>query len=235
MVRTNRCNGLQASKSEAAVARALETALELFSTQGYGATSMRQISQKSGLSVGNLYHHFGSKEAIFQQLIDDYWKRLRDPDGPLQQLFERAGFPDDLEEMADEIKRSVEQNAAYILLIFIDVIEFRGQHIRTFYEGMADAFAAAYSESFARMKEEGGLGDIDPLVAVMFATRWLFYFYTVEKCFGVAMHFGMSEHQAVTEFIKILRLGVLPRPAGGETTGVKVAATAGQHRQNRQN
>ena len=81
------------------------------------------------------------------------------------------------------------------------------------------------------MKEEGGLGDIDPLVAVMFATRWLFYFYTVEKCFGVPMHFGMSEHQAVDEFIKILRLGVHPRPAEGETGRVEVAATAGQHPQ----
>ncbi len=230
MVRTERSNGRQASKSEAAIARALESALELFSTQGYGATSMRQISQHSGLSVGNLYHHFGSKEAIFQQLIDDYWKRLRDPGGPLQQLFERAGFPDDLEEMAAEIQRSVEQNARYILLIFIDVIEFRGQHIRTFYEGMADAFAAAYSGSFERLKREGRLGDIDPLVAVMFATRWLFYFFTVEECFGVPMHFGMNEHQAVDEFIKILRLGVLPRRAG-ETSRIEVAATAGQHGQ----
>jgi AcrR family transcriptional regulator len=231
MVRTERPNGRQAERSEAAIARALETALELFSTQGYGATSMRQISQHSGLSVGNLYHHFGSKEAIFQQLIDDYWRRIRDPNGPLQQLFERAGFPDDLEEMAAEIERSVEQNAAYIMLIFIDVIEFRGQHIRTFYEGMADAFAAAYSETFARMIREGRFGEIDPLVAVMFATRWLFYFFTVEKCFGVPMHFGMNEHQAVTGFIKILRLGVLPRPAECETGRVEVAATAGQHRQ----
>jgi AcrR family transcriptional regulator len=223
-------NGRQAEKSEAAIARALETALELFSTQGYGATSMRHISQHSGLSVGNLYHHFGSKEAIFQRLIHDYWERLRDPAGPLQQLFERAGFPDDLEEMAAEIERAVEQNAPYIMLIFIDVIEFGGQHVRTFYEGMADAFAAVYSEAFARMKREGRFGEIHPLVAVMFATRWLFYFFTVEKCFGVPMHFGMTEEQAVDEFIKILRLGVLPRPVG-KTSPVAVAATAGQHGQ----
>jgi hypothetical protein len=35
------------------------------------------------------------------------------------------------------------------------------------------------------------------------------------------MHFGMTEHQAVEEFIRILRLGVLPRPAPG---GVRQAA-----------
>jgi len=52
----------------------------------------------------------------------------------------------------------------------------------------------------------------------MVAARWLFYFYTVEKCFGVPMHFGMTSREAVDEFIRILRYGVLPRTSGG--TGV---------------
>jgi hypothetical protein len=47
------------------------------------------------------------------------------------------------------------------------------------------------------------------MVAVMVATRWLFYFFTVEKCFGVPMHFGMEAQQAVDGFIRILRNGVL--------------------------
>jgi AcrR family transcriptional regulator len=212
MDRTPRTNGRQAEKSEAAMARALEAALELFSSQGYGATSMRQISNASQLSVGNLYHHFGSKDAIFQRLIEDYWSRLGDPESPLQQIFRRAGFPDDLEEMAIEIRRSVEQNVPYIKLIYIDVIEFEGEHIRTAYEMMADQFAEVYSEKLDQKKAEGAFGDIDPLVAVMFATRWFFYFYMVEECFGVPMHFGMSEEQAVDEVIRILRHGVLPRP-----------------------
>jgi len=193
------------------MARAREAALELFSTQGYGATSMRQISQASGVSLGNLYHHFGSKDTIYQQLLDEYWQRLLDPADELQQLFERADFPDDLEEMAELIERSVDRYAPYIMLIFIDVIEFRGRHIRTFYEAMPARFAAAYKKNFERKRRDGRLGDTDPLVAVMLATRWLFYYFTVEKCFGVPMHFGMAPREAVAEFIRILRYGVLPR------------------------
>ncbi len=193
------------------MARAREAALELFSTQGYGATSMRQISEKAEVSLGNLYHHFGNKEAIYQGLIDEYWVRLVDPKDELQQLFERAKFPDDLEEMARLIERAVEKNAPYILLIFIDVIEFKGEHIRTFYRGMRERFEEAYSGSLEEQKRDGHLGDPDPIVAVMLATRWLFYFFTVEKCFGVPMHFGMSPDEAVTEFIRILRYGVLSR------------------------
>ena len=208
-------NGRQAERSEASTHQVLATALGLFSHQGYGATSMRQISEASGVSVGNLYHHFGSKEAIYQRLIDDYWERLLDRNHPLNQVFYKARFPDDLEEMAAAIEATVEDNADSIMLIFIDVIEFRGEHIRRFYESMAERFREAYRESFETRRRDGRLGDVDPVVAVMVATRWLFYFYTVEKCFGVPMHFGMNASQAVGEFIRILRYGVLPR--AGET------------------
>lgn len=204
-------NGRQAQRSEDSTSRVLEVALELFSTQGYGATSMRQIAEACDQSVGNLYHHFGSKEKIYQRLIDDYWARLLDPENPLQQVYSRANFPDDLEELADAIELTVEENKASILLVFVDVIEHQGRHIRSFYETMADRFKEKYDPHFAELERQGRLADADPLVAVMVATRWLFYFFMVEKCFGVPMHFGMEAKQAVDGFIRILRNGVLRR------------------------
>ncbi len=204
--------GRQAEKSEASIASVLDVALELFSSQGFRATSMREIAAKSGLSVGNLYHHFPNKEAIFRQLIERYWERLLDPDLRLNRLFAEARFPDDLPEMAAAIEEVVEANTPYILLIYVDVIEFGGEHIRAFYDNMSERFEAAYGERFRRLREEGRIGDVDPLVAVMVASRWFFYFFTVEKCFGVPMHFGMSPRQAVDEFIRLIRRGLEPRP-----------------------
>jgi len=205
-------NGRQAARSEIATSKVLEAALELFSTHGYGATSMRQIAEACELSTGNLYHHFGSKEAIFQRLIDDYWERLLDPEHPLEKIFTTANFPDELEDLAAAIEQTVEENKASILLVFVDVIEHQGRHIRSFYETMADRFREKYGPHFEELALEGRLAEADPMVAVMVATRWLFYFYTVEKCFGVPMHFGMDAQQAVDGFIRILRLGVLRQP-----------------------
>ena len=213
-------NGRQAERSEVATTRVLEVALDLFSTQGYGATSMRQIAEVCGLSTGNLYHHFGSKEAIFQRLIDEYWERLLDPENRLEQVFTRANFPDDLEELAEVIGLTVEENKASILLVFVDVIEHQGRHIRSFYETMADRFREKYGPHFEELEREGRLADGDPMVAVMVATRWLFWFYTVEKCFGVPMHFGMEAQQAVEGFIRILRNGVLRRGESGAAPGI---------------
>lgn len=204
----------QEERSEASVAKALEAALKLFSRQGFRATSMREIAADSGLSIGNLYHHFPNKEALFQRLIEGYWQRLADPDLELNRLFAAARFPDDLEEMARAIQEVVEDNVPSILLLYVDLIEFRGEHIRAFYEGMADRFRADYGEVLARRKEAGEIGDVDPLVAVMVAVRWFFYFFTVEKAFGVPMHFGLSADEAVTELIRLLRYGLLPREGG---------------------
>ena len=215
-------NGRQAERSEVATNKVLEVALELFSTQGYGATSMRQIAEACDQSVGNLYHQFGSKEAIFQRLIDNYWERLLDPEHYLQKVFTKADFPDGLEELADAIERTVIENKASILLVFVDVIEHQGRHIRSFYETMADRFREKFGPHFEQLEREGRLADADPMVAVMVATRWLFYFYMVENCFGVPMHFGMDAQQAVDGFIRILRNGLLRPDAEGAVATIKV-------------
>jgi AcrR family transcriptional regulator len=201
----------QRERSQASVNRTLEAALKLFSSQGFRATSMREIADEAGLSVGNVYHHFPSKDAIFQRLLDQYWERVLDPDLRLNGVFARAAFPDDLEEMAAAIEEVVETFRPYILLIYVDVIEFQGEHIRAFYAGMASRFEEAYGVRLRERREAGELGDVDPMVAVMVATRWFFYFFTVEKCFGAPMHFGMSPEKAVAEFIRLLRYGLLPR------------------------
>ena len=204
----------QEAKSEASISAVLDAALALFSTQGYRATTLRQIAERAGLSVGNIYHHFPNKGAIYQRLIDRYWERLLDPDLELNKLFAEGDFPEDLERLAVAIEQVVEGNSAQILLIYVDVIEFQGEHIRAFYEDMARRFRESYGERFAERSAAGDFGDADPMTAVMVATRWLFYFFTVEKCFGVPLHLGMTPKQAVDEFIRLLRYGLLPRTGG---------------------
>jgi AcrR family transcriptional regulator len=48
--------------------RVLDTVLALFSTHGYFATSLQDISRESGVSIGSIYHHFGDKEGIASTL-----------------------------------------------------------------------------------------------------------------------------------------------------------------------
>jgi AcrR family transcriptional regulator len=44
-----------------------DAALELFRTHGYEATTMRAIAQRAGVSTGNAYYYFSSKEELIQE------------------------------------------------------------------------------------------------------------------------------------------------------------------------
>ena len=64
--------------------RILDAALELFSTQGFEATSIAQIADAVGVRKASLYSHFDSKQDILDRLIEsimeDYAKHsVRSP------------------------------------------------------------------------------------------------------------------------------------------------------------
>lgn len=58
-------------KGEATRERILDAALDLFRTQGYAETTMRQIAQAADVAVGNAYYYFASKD----QLILAFYER----------------------------------------------------------------------------------------------------------------------------------------------------------------
>ncbi|MBO3752080.1 TetR/AcrR family transcriptional regulator [Streptosporangiaceae bacterium NEAU-GS5] len=51
--------------------RIQEVALELFTEQGYEATSLREIAERLGVTKAALYYHFKTKDDIVTSLTDD--------------------------------------------------------------------------------------------------------------------------------------------------------------------
>jgi AcrR family transcriptional regulator len=50
--------------------RILQSALELFSSKGYDATSVREICAAAAITKPTLYHFYGSKEGVYRALVD---------------------------------------------------------------------------------------------------------------------------------------------------------------------
>lgn len=72
----------------AAARNILEAGGRLFSEYGVAATTVRQIADEAQVSLGGIYHHFVSKEAIASELIvrsvlalEDEYARLAASDG----------------------------------------------------------------------------------------------------------------------------------------------------------
>jgi AcrR family transcriptional regulator len=61
---------LPTPKAERTRAAIITAALDLFRENGYDATTMRAIAERAGVSVGNAYYYFDSKEHLIQAFYD---------------------------------------------------------------------------------------------------------------------------------------------------------------------
>src|SRR5204863_6655347 len=81
-------------KSERSRRQVLDAALQLFSHQGYRATTMREIAERAGVSTGNCYHHFPDKETIFRTLLEEFWTVTQTNRYPFTRTLRTGRFPD---------------------------------------------------------------------------------------------------------------------------------------------
>jgi len=66
MKSSKKSSATKTAKGEQTKALILSTALEMLHERGYEQTTMRAIAEKAGVSLGNAYHYFGSKDHLIQ-------------------------------------------------------------------------------------------------------------------------------------------------------------------------
>ena len=207
-------------KSERSRRIILDAALDLFSHRGYRATSIRDIASRAVVSTGSVYHHFPDKEAIYRTLFDEYWQALSDPEFPVNKALAAGIFPDNLEALGKAAERSVRRYRKYVALIYVDVVEFDGTHIRRFYSDMAARFER-FLQTHGKEEIEARLRpEVSAASAMMLATRVFLNYFSVEVLFGVKDHFGKASDETIAEIAGILRRGML-RDATAERAAIE--------------
>jgi len=69
---------IRAEKSQ----QILDTALKLFADSGFHATSISKIAKEAGVSKGNMYNYFESKEALLYAITDEISTDIMDMMNP---------------------------------------------------------------------------------------------------------------------------------------------------------
>src|SRR5215470_302129 len=64
------------ARGEATRAQLIAIATRLFAERGYEDTSIEAVLQEAGVSRGSLYHHFASKEALFDAVLEAVSARI---------------------------------------------------------------------------------------------------------------------------------------------------------------
>ena len=91
----------------------LDAALELFSVQGFEATSIAQIAGAVGIRKASLYSHFENKQAILDALVQKVLEQYEE-----HSLFARADWEKDagsLPQTADDAVQMIQGQIRYIL------------------------------------------------------------------------------------------------------------------------
>lgn len=97
-------------------AQILAAAAELFSRRGYHGVTVDAIAQRAGISKGNLYWYFKSKQEIFQVLFTDVVQRM---EKPVLKIMESDGTPrEKLRALARSCLDNAEANPGDVYLVW---------------------------------------------------------------------------------------------------------------------
>lgn len=187
-----------------------DAARELFIMQGFHATSMRDIAKQAGVSLGNLYNYYPTKDAIFESIIDRYVGVI---DDELRAIFDEIDEPMEpasLRKLGTSVGRLVNEHSDFWLLMYIDVLEFQNQHFRKMFDGITRRFSKVFGKRFREAEARGDLRTgLDPALAFTAAYMQFFNYFLVEKLFGGNRHLGLTDEQALNHLTKIFAYGTL--------------------------
>ena len=187
-----------------------DAARELFIKQGFHATSMRDISKRADVSLGNLYNYYETKDSIFESIINRYLMVI---DEYLKTIFaeiEEPMEPASLRKLGESVGRLVNEHSDFWLLMYIDVLEFQNRHFRKMFDGITDRFRKIFGPRFIAAEARGDLRTgVDAAPAFTAAYMQFFNYFLVEKLFGGNQHLGLTDEQALNCLTKIFAYGVL--------------------------
>jgi len=99
----------------------LEAAKRLFYEKGYNNASLRDIANKSGITVGNVYRYFANKECVLEGVVYPVYSKIMDYI-ELSESYIKAGesktFEDFRNEINDYILRITKEYRLEMLILF---------------------------------------------------------------------------------------------------------------------
>ena len=191
------------SKGERTRHAILQAAYELFLENGYAATSVRQIAERSGLALGGIYNHFENKEAIFSELIVD-----RHPFHQVLPLLQ-AAQGDTVEEFVRNAARSMVSELGrrpdFIKFMLVEMVEFNGRDFPKMFE-------VVYPQILPLIQRfQAGRSDLRPIPPVVLFRAFLglfFSFYMTEFLLAGTPVAAMQQN-ALDHFVNIFLRGVM--------------------------
>lgn len=189
--------------------RILDAAKRLFLSRGYNGSNLRDIAREAKVSMGGIYHHFASKQEIYQSLLTgsdvagdmlNVLRLLRNPD-----------FPENLAEVGDAIAATIRKHKDTFKLFYIDVLEFEGRNVNPLIQRFRDGFRDLGDLLLAHKKDQ--LVDLHPALVIRVLLDVFIHTRLEEAVLGMSMaeSLGLSDEEITRQMARLLLEGLIKR------------------------
>jgi AcrR family transcriptional regulator len=188
-------------------------ALALFTTQGFHGTNNREIAAQAGVSTAAIYLHYSSKEAIFVDLVQKHRAKIGE-------WFEQSvtGLKDpfskrDLKLFASMVWSKMREDREYLLLVLIDVIEFKNGHFAEFFHDMPNRLRELLTESLEAVVQRPNWRGHDPAFVLAAIYNYFFHSALLGNYMQGERHLGVADELAIGRFVDLISDGLLSSPS----------------------
>jgi AcrR family transcriptional regulator len=196
-------------------------ALALFTTQGYHGTNNREIADRARVSTAAIYLHYSSKEAIFVDIVQQYRTKMTEWFEAGVSGLEDPFAKEDLRRFASAIWSKLAEERECLLLVLIDVIEFKNRHFAEFFHEMPDLLRRLLGPVFAEIRQRPAWRGHDPAFVLAAVYNYFFHCALLENYMQGERHLGVSNEEAVALFVELLSGGLLPGLPGKRRKAVQ--------------
>ena len=196
---------IELTRGERTRALIIQAAHQLFIKQGYHGTSMRQIADHAGISLGAVYNHFSGKEDVFKAVYFSYHPynellpALTKAQGDTIELF-----------LHDAFNRTIsvlKGRPDFLNLMFIEIVEFNSSHAPELISTLLPQGMAIIHQVIEENPQR--LRSIPPQMIIRTFVGWFFAFYFTDIIFTSSDLPSELHTDAQKHFIDIYLHGIL--------------------------
>jgi AcrR family transcriptional regulator len=190
-------------KSEETRAKIVEAAYHLFLERGYSGASMRDLSVRTGVTVGAIYNHFPTKEDLWLEVV-----LVKHPYHEILPVIQTAGGDTVAEMVRSAATAMVEglfKRPDLFNLLFIEIVEFNGKHVRDIFDVI---FPEVTKLGEKLGEKEGKLREITPVV-VLRSFLGMFFSYYVTGVLIKDLGIAAIDRGSLNELVDIKLYGLL--------------------------
>ncbi len=186
----------------------LTAAYDLIIRQGFAATSMRQIAQKSGIALGGIYNHFASKDDVFRAIIEErhpFFQMI-----PILNAVPGTTVEEFVRNAAHTLVRELGRHPEFLNLMLVEIVEFKSKHVPVVFDKIFP-MVMPIAQHIASL--QGNLRPIPPFVLARAFLGMFFSYHITEVLLGRAMPREQRNMNAMDHFVDIFLHGILAEEA----------------------